>query len=156
MIINDTIPPTASRREFKAFLFQVLGILFGWTFKILVDVLSNVLVSDGSFGFCVAIHVGVMFGVSMFAHFSAFLLTSPPPRRERFWSCDWRRVYLLHVSALLHAGTPLPVGFAWNAVKNDLLALLPLPWGDPSFKLRMVLLMLLVQLLLTLFLAQLK
>ena len=79
----------------------------------------------GSFASCLGIDLGVMIFVSLVGHFSAFLLITPPPKRDHLLQCS-PRTYGLHLSALWNAALALPIGFAWNAVKNDLLALMPL------------------------------
>ena len=116
----------------KGFVFTTLTMAPAFMLKALVGVLNSTLpkLVPAGWGACTLMHLGVAFGGTVIAMLLGFLPTDAPPKRgscSEFCSSSTFYVYLLHLSALLNGATALPLGFAWNQLKNDLFALLPIP-----------------------------
>ena len=129
MLINDAAPPSADRQEMKAFLFMILMMVAAFMLKAFVHPLNAFAVSLSgatAYGACILVHVVVAVVAGGVAHFSAFLPTDSPAKRSVWYSLDVR-CYGLHLCAIWNAALGLPLGFAWDLIKNDLLALIPLP-----------------------------
>ena len=129
---HDAVPPAVDRQAVKTFMFMVFNLVSAFMLKSLVSELNATvpeLVPDRWYA-CTLTHLGVTLGGLMIAMLLGFLPTDQPPKRTA-WSevCSTPTfyVYILHFSELLNAATMLPMGFAWNQLKNDLFALLPIP-----------------------------
>ena len=152
MIINDAAPPTARRQEMKGFLSMLLMMVAAFLLKAGVGPLNAYALDISgvtSYSACTCVHVAIAMLAGTVAHFSAFLPTSPPPQRVKWYSIEFR-TYGLHLCALWNAALGLPLGYAWNEIKNDLLALVPLPMAPTAGR---VVVMLAINLLLVFVLA---
>lgn len=132
MAAHDAAPPTADRQAMKAFIFSILTFTPAFMIKALLAALNTTLPGtvSSSWVACTTVHLCVAFGSFMIAWSLGFLPTDAPPKRDSWaqvCSTSTMRVYVLHFSALLNGATALPIGFAWNQLKNDLFALLPIP-----------------------------
>ena len=132
MVTHDTASSAADRQAMKAFIFVVITLTSAFMLKSLVGELIATLpvLVPATWRACALTHLGIAFGGFLFSMLVGFLPTDPPPKRgssSDTGSSSAVYVYILHFSELLNAATMLPMGFAWNQLKNDLFALLPIP-----------------------------